>query len=450
MGKNLVIGLLAIALVSTGVWGYQQQTQSQGLQIQAENNYQRAFHELAYYLDQIEDQLGSSLAMNTRRQLSPALAEIWRLTSLAQESIGQLPLSFVDIGKTEEFLFKIGRFSYRTSIRDLGKEPLTDEEYDTLEKLYDYSKEIRQEVRRAQAMMLQQGSRWLDVEQALEQTGEAKENEVVTNFEVMNKAVEGYSETDWGVSLAAIDDLNGELKRALEEGDEITEEEAKEKALAFIGINQETEVEVSKTGNGLEYPAYSIVVNDPDHASNYYMDMSVFGGEPIWFLQERQITEINKSLNEASEAGSEFLENQGKDNMQLIDSTQYDSIAVLEYVYLEDNVRIYPDQITLQVSLDDNDILGYDAVSYLVNHKERSIPKPDITVEEAMESLNPRLEVMEDHIAVIENELGEEVLCYEFFGVINSDTYRIFINAEDGEEEKVEMLDQAEPSYQFS
>lgn len=449
MGKNLVIGLLAIALISTGVWGYQQQTQGQGLKIQAENNYQRAFHELAYYLDQIEDQLGTSLAMNTRRQLSPALAEIWRLTSLAQEKIGQLPLNFVDIGKTEEFLFKIGRFSYRTSIRDLDKEPLTDEEYETLEKLYDYSKDIRQEVRRAQAMMLQQGSRWIDIEQALEQTGEAKENEVVTNFEVMNKAVEGYSETDWGVSLAAIDDLNGELKRALEEGNKITEEEAKEKALSFIGINQQTEVEVSETGNGLEYPAYSIVVNDPEHATNYYMDMSVFGGEPIWFLQDRQVTEINKSLNEASEAGSEFLQNRGKEHMQLIDSTQYNSIAVLEYVYLQDNVRIYPDQITLEVSLDDNDVLGYDAVSYLVNHKERSIPDPEITIDEALDNLNPKLEIMEDHLAVIENDLGEEVLCYEFFGVIDNETYRIFINAEDGEEEQVDMLGNAEPVYQF-
>ncbi|GAE28995.1 germination protein YpeB [Halalkalibacter hemicellulosilyticus] len=450
MAKNLIIGLLAIALVSTGIWGYQQQTQGQTLQIQAENNYQRAFHELAYYIDQIEDQLGASLAMNTRRQLTPALAEIWRVTSLAHEMIGQLPLNFVDIGKTEEFLFKMGRFSYRTSIRDLDKDPLTDEEYETLEKLYDYSKEIRQELRKAQALMLQQDGRWLDVEQALEQTEEAKENEVVTNFEVMNKAIEGYSETDWGVSLAAIDDLNGELKRALEEGEEISEAEAKDKALSFLNMNEQTEVDISKTGNGLEYPAYSIVINDPNHGSNYYMDMSVYGGEPLWFLQDRQVSETNKSLNEAAEAGSKFLKKQDKPSMQLVDSKQYNSLAVLEYVHLEDNVRVYPDQITLEVALDDNDILGYHAISYLINHKERDIPDPEISMEEALDNVNPRLEIMEDHIAVIENDLGEEVLCYEFFGVIDNDTYRIFINAEDGEEEKVEMLEQAEPVYDFS
>jgi spore germination protein len=47
---------------------------------------------------------------------------------------------------------------------------------------------------------------------------------------------------------------------------------------------------------------------------------------------------------------------------------------------------------------------------------------------------------MEFREAVILNNLKKEVLCYEFLGVIDSDTYRIFINAENGQEEKVEKL----------
>ncbi|MBP3950566.1 germination protein YpeB [Bacillus suaedae] len=450
MVRNFIIGFLTIAVIATGIWGFQEQSKNETLSITAENNYQRAFHELAFHLDQIEEELGSTLAMNTRRQLTPALSEVWRLTSLAREDIGQLPLNFVEIGKTEEFLFKLGRFSYRTSIRDLEKDPLTDEEYETLKKLYGYSSEIRDEIRHAQGMMLSNGDRWLDVEQALEESKEPIDNKLVANFEIMNKSVKGYSETEWGASLASIDDLNGELKKALESGEETSKEEAESIALEYLDMSEETDVHVSETGNGLEYPAYTIVIDDPEHEKHYYMDLSVFGGQPLWFLQDRQVEEPEIGLNEAVKRGQEFLEKHDKDGMQLVESKQYNSIGMLEYVYIDEGVRIYPDLIRLEVALDDGDILGYEAKSYLINHKERTIPEPKLTAEEAKDRLNPRLEVMEDHIAVIENDLGQEVLCYEFFGVIDDNTYRIFVNAEDGEEEKVELLEPAEPVYDFS
>jgi spore germination protein len=450
MVRNFVIGLLAIAIVALGIWGFQEREEKQTLRITAENNYQRAFHELAFHIDQIEDQLGSTLAMNTQRQLTPALAEVWRITSLATEEIGQLPLSSIDLGKTEEFLFKLGRFSYRTSIRDLDKDPLTDKEYETIKKLYSYSKDIREEVRKSQAMMLANGDQWVNIDEEMAASEEPLDNMVVNNLKVMNKSVQGYSETEWGAGLAAIDDINGELKKALEDGDKVSQKEAEKIARKYLGVGEQSSVHVSETGDGLEYPAYTIVVDDPDHETNYYMDLSVYGGEPIWFLQERQIEETNISLNEAAEKAKAFLEKHGKDNMQLIESKQYDSVGMLDFAYLDENVRVYTDLISIEVALDDGDILGYEAREYLINHKERDIPEPKLSAKEARERLNPRLEVMEDHIAVIENDLGEEVLCYEYYGVIDDETYRIFINAEDGEEEKVERLDQAEPVYDFT
>ena len=53
MVRNFVIGLLAIAVVATGIWGFQEREEKAVLKITAENNYQRAFHELAFHIDQI-------------------------------------------------------------------------------------------------------------------------------------------------------------------------------------------------------------------------------------------------------------------------------------------------------------------------------------------------------------------------------------------------------------
>ena len=55
---------------------------------------------------------------------------------------------------------------------------------------------------------------------------------------------------------------------------------------------------------------------------------------------------------------------------------------------------------------------------------------------------------MENRQAIIINDLNKEVLCYEFLGTIDDDTYRIFINAKSGEEEEVEKLKNAEAVYE--
>jgi spore germination protein len=55
---------------------------------------------------------------------------------------------------------------------------------------------------------------------------------------------------------------------------------------------------------------------------------------------------------------------------------------------------------------------------------------------------------MEERTAVILNDLNDEVLCHEFTGVLSEDTYRIYINADSGLEEKVEKLNNAEPIYE--
>ncbi|MDV2884305.1 germination protein YpeB [Alkalihalophilus pseudofirmus] len=452
MIRNIIIGLLAVAVIALGYWGFQEQEQKQVLSINAENNYQRAFHDLTFHLDQIEDELGATLAMNTRRQLTPALAEVWRITSLAQAELGQLPLNSLQLGKTEEFLYKIGKFSYQTSIRDLDKEPLTDKEYETLNKLYDHSHEIREEMREAQAYVLKNGQRWLDIDKELQAatTEEPSDNLVVNNFEVMNKNIEGYSEVEWGAGLTSIEDLNGELKRALSGKKKVSKEEAQDIARNYLDLSDRAAVHVADTGKGLVYPAYSLVIDDPDHETNYYMDMSVEGGHPIWFLQERQISDQNISLNDASNKAQKFLNENGMENMQLIDSKQYDSIGMFEFVYLDNNVRVYTDAVMTEVALDDGSIISYEAKDYLINHKERDIKEPKLTLEEAETSVNPNVSVMEDHLAIIENDLGDEVLCYEFIGTIKDDTYRIFINADDGEEEKVDRLERAERVYDFS
>ncbi len=118
-------------------------------------------------MDVLHDKIGTTLAMNSRQSLSPTLAEVWRITSEAHNDVGQLPLTLLPFNKTEEFLAKIGEFSYQTAVRDLDKDPLNDEEYATLKTLYGQAAEIQDELRNVQHMAMKNNIRWMDVELAL-------------------------------------------------------------------------------------------------------------------------------------------------------------------------------------------------------------------------------------------------------------------------------------------
>ncbi len=101
-----------LALIGTAVWGYKENQEKSSLLIKAENQYQKAFHDLNFHMDKLQDELGKTLALNSRKQLSNSLTNVWRLSFAAQNDLGQLPLSIMPFDKTESFLARIGNFSY--------------------------------------------------------------------------------------------------------------------------------------------------------------------------------------------------------------------------------------------------------------------------------------------------------------------------------------------------
>src|SRR5699024_2166220 len=134
--------------------------------------------------------IGTTLAMDSNEILSPQLVEIWRLTSEAQADVGQLPLSLLPFNKTEEFLSKIGDFTYRTAVRDLEKDPLSKKESKSLKNLYKQAGEIKDELREVQHLTLKNNLRWMDVELALATQEEPADNTIIDGFETVDKKVQ--------------------------------------------------------------------------------------------------------------------------------------------------------------------------------------------------------------------------------------------------------------------
>ncbi|MFD1777305.1 germination protein YpeB [Fredinandcohnia salidurans] len=445
MLRGILITVLTIGIIGTGYWGYKEHQEKNAILIQAENNYQRAFHNLTYHIDLLHDKIGTTLAMNSQSSLSPTLADVWRLTSEAHSDVGQLPLSLMPFNKTEEFLSNIGDFSYRTAVRDLSKEPLSDKEYNTLQQLYKNAEDIQKELRTVQHLVMENNLRWMDVELALASGDKQADNTIIDGLKTVEKNVAAYSESEFGVTLTTTKKDGNKFPNL--EGPEINEEQAKEVAKKFLGLKGNIEMKVTENGEGSQNGFYSLEINDPKSKVNTFMDITKKGGIPIWIIRNREVAKSTISLNDAFNRAQKFLKENKFENLELFESAQYDNIGVFNFVSSTNGVRVYSDSIKMKVALDDGNIIGFTARDYLMAGKIKTTGKPKISIEEAKKHINPNLEIMEDRLAIITNDLDQDVLCYEFLGTINNDTYRIFINAENGFEEKVEKLKNAEPVY---
>jgi spore germination protein len=446
MVRNVIIVILVIALAGTGYWGYQEHKEKTAVLINAENTYQKSFHELTYEIDLLHDEIGSTLAMNSRKSLSPSLAEVWRITAEARQDVGQLPLALLPFNKTEEFLANVGDFSYKAAVRDLEKEPLTDTEYKALENLYKEAGDVQEDLRKVQHMVLKNNLRWMDVELALASGKENGDNTIIDGFKTVEKTVSGYGETDFGPGFVDMKKNDANFNNL--PGKKITKKEAVSIAKKYIGFDGNAKTKVTDNGKGSDYGFYSVTVNNQDTGMEAMMDITQKGGYPIWFLNNRPVNKASISLNDAGNRALAFLKENGFASMELFESAQYDSVGVFTFVTKIGDIRVYPDSVKVKIALDDGTPVGLSAEDYWKNHKNRKPEKPALPLAEARKKINPKLKVMEERQAIIVNDVRQEVLCYEFLGTLGDDSYRIYINAINGDEEKIDKLKEAEQLYE--
>ena len=102
---------------------------------------------------------------------------------------------------------------------------------------------------------------------------------------------------------------------------------------------------------------------------------------------------------------------------------------------------MYPDLIKVKIALDNGEVLGIEATNYLNSHNEnRNLKTPKITKEQALELVNPKLEIISTDMAIIPTEWNTEIQCWEIKGKTSENDFIVYINVETGEEEDILMI----------
>jgi spore germination protein len=423
--STILFPVAIIALIGAGIWGYQKNQEKNTIMIKAENQYQRAFHDLSFHIDKLNNELGSAIAVNSTSQdfYRKGLVNIWKISSQAQSEINQLPLTWLPFNETEKFLNHISQFSYNTAVRDLNTNPLTPAEKNTLNTLYKHSSDITKQLQGVQNKVLAKNLRWMDAEIALATQKSSLDNSIVDGFRTVDHDVKTNTDMDWGPTMMG---LINPTNLSMLSGETFTPEQIKHKAAQFLGTKDESAMQVTENGKGTDANSYSVTLIQPNQTDITQIDFTKKGGNVIFYMEPHAAKSKVLDVAGAKEAALEFLNAHGYKKMKAVNYDEYQNIANLTFAKVQDKVIIYPEKLTVKVALDNGNVVGLQAADYIMEEqKTHKWPPPKINLALARKELSPKFKIQSHSLAVIKNDINKEVLCYEIIGKVNGNSYRV-------------------------
>ncbi len=442
MKKRNIYWGSSVIIVALGVWGIYQANEIKSMKIKIENNYNRAFHELVDYVDDIDTLLEKSMLISGPAKMASISGELFRQSSAAKACLGQLPISEVQLENTEKFLSQVGDYTYMLSQNVINNGSVTQADYNNLNSLSKFASTLNTKLLDMQqdvydgtitfGTIQKEGGNHLE-------TVASAQGGALTNFEGVEKEFQEYPSLIYdGPFSEHIEKIQPVM---LENQKNISVEQALKKAQEFLGPKS---VNLIYEGESTNTPlaAYSFTANDGEREINIAMTKK--GGYPVYFIDNRQTDEEVLDFPKAVQKAREFLSHHGYTSLKESYYEKANGIATVNFAYEQGGVICYSDLIKVKVALDNGEILGVEMHGYLMNHQYRSLPSVTLTQEQAKAKINSHLTVEQSGMALIPKDGQTEKLCYEFTGKHNDKNFIIYINAENGREEEILMLIESE------
>lgn len=440
LSDRKMYSIVVVLIAAVAVWGIYQYKHAAELRQELDNQYNRAFYDMIGYVGNVETLLAKSLITATPAKTAGTLQEAWRQSNLAQTNLGQLPVSQPVLANTSKFLTQVGDLSNTLNNQNMRGKPLSAEQYATVEKLYNYAVSLGKSLGNLQNQLGKGRLRWGE----LADKGTKLFKKTTAN--ISQKELENVDKTFQDVPRLIYDGPFSDHMASPEAkgltGDKLNSEQAKKKAMEFIGADRIKDViDVGKNDSGaIKTYSYSVVLKNVPQGERINIGVTQKGGHIYWMLYNKQSKGKRLGIDDAKKKAKEFLESRGYKDMADTYYLTEDNTATINYAYKQGDVVVYPDLIKIKIALDTGDVTGFEAKLYLANHTERTIPKDVIKVEEARSKVNSRMQILSSGLAIIPTTYGTEKLCYEFKGKLNKNDFLIYINAKTGEEEDILMI----------
>lgn len=441
--NKYIYWILTVLIVAAALVIGHQYRKVNAMKISLENNYNRAFHELVDYVDDIDAYLQKNMLVSSPAQAASISSELFRETTAAKACLAQLPISEVQLEKTEKFLSQIGDYTYVLSQKAINGEEISDEDYNNLESLADYSAILKKELLSMQDEVYSGNISFGEIKRSadrhLSTAANAAGGDALSGFENVEKKFQEYPALIYdGPFSEHIEKINPVMT---ENAKTFSAEEALSKAKQFLGIWGEN---LQTDGESQNTPLESYLFKGSREEGTVYAAFVKKGAYPLYFLVSREIGEEQITVDSAISAARGYLSDKGFSSMKESYYDKSGGVATINFAYKQGNVVCYSDLVKVKVALDNGEIIGFESNGYLTNHRQRNFDNIKLTESEARAKINKNLSVDSVSLALIPKDNKTEVLCYEVKGTHRDKNFLIYINAENGREEDIMLLLESE------
>lgn len=108
--------------------------------------YARAIGDLCDAVENVSDTLEKELYAGSGKMHQSLAVKLYREAASAKAALAQLPVEELQLENTYKFLSQVGNYSMAVSEKLMNGEEISQEEYENISSLYDFSKELSQDM----------------------------------------------------------------------------------------------------------------------------------------------------------------------------------------------------------------------------------------------------------------------------------------------------------------
>ena len=425
IGLSIATGVLALTTLGFGIGYGVTQSQASQYSIQLENIYKRNYYELVENINSVDMKISKLLASSSEEYQAKMLTEVSQTSKQMQSNIASLPLSSDNMIMSVRFINQMSGYTQILEEKLSEGGTLSEEDIDVLNQIHDTLTEMKRYVNRMSEDMTQ-GYSILD--------SSSRMNGDFDEFTTQMSQIKS-SETDYPTMIydgPFSDSVVNQQVKGLS-GDAIGKEEAYQQVDKVFKNISNLQYQGESTG---KFSTYNFSLLNSDN-TKLYVQVTKTGGHILTVSGNVESDVENISFEQAEKIALDFAKENGVENATVVWSETLNSQAYFNIAPTQEDVILYPDLVKVKVDLEFGDVIGYDAMSYFINHTNRNLKTASYSIDKAKALIDESFEIKNQRLVLAPLEYNREELCYEFECERNGSTYYIYINATNGKEENI-------------
>lgn len=425
IGLSIATGVLGLSTLGFGIGYGISMSQANSYSLQLENIYKKNYYELVDTVNTADMNISKLLASNNQDYQAKMLSDVAQGAKEMQSNIASLPLSSDNIVESVKFINQMSGYAQVLQEKLASGGELTESDLSTLNDMHESLTEMKKYLNQMSERMIY-GYNILSESSRI--------NGDYDNFSLDFAQIQS-DDTQYPTMIydgPFSDSVVNQKVKGLQ-GSEISKEEAYKIVDSFFKNIASLQYQGQTNG---KFNTYNFSILNTDN-QKIYVQVTKIGGKILTVSGNVESDVKNIDYQQAEKIALDFAKENGIEDATVVWHEELNDQTYFNIAPKQKNIILYPDLVKVKIDLENGNVIGYDAMSYWLNHTDRALSSASVTVEVAKANVDSSFEVKNERLVLAPLDYNREVLCWEFECERNGATYYIYINANTNVEENI-------------